>query len=228
MRRTAAASLALLLTVGLVSGCSEYTTTGVPADEPVTEGLGESLAPEVDRLAGTSWKLTSSSAQSVDLATFDITAAFADGLMSGQAPVNRYTASYTIEGESFTLGPIAGTRMAGSREAMAAEAAYLALLATVSAFHLDGDDLALLAGEEPVLEYETRDPLNDALAETQKFADGLVGQKTAAATKAAEDAGYTVRIVEVDGVPRAVTADLRPDRINLTIEDGVVTKATAG
>ena len=229
MRRPAAASLALLLTAGLVSGCADYTTTAVPADETaVAEGLGESLAPVVDRLSGTTWKLTSSSAESVDLAKFAITADFANAVMAGQAPVNRYTASYTIDGESLTLGPIASTRMAGPKEDMAAEAAYLALLGTVTAFHLDGEQLDLLAGEESVLEFETRDPVNDALATTQKFADTLVGMETAEAKKAAEEAGYTLRVIEVDGVPKAATADLRVDRINVVVEDGKVTQATAG
>ena len=79
-----------------------------------------------------------------------------------------------------------------------------------------------------MLEYTARDPLNDALESTQEFADTLVGKTTAQAKKAAEDAGYAFRIIEVDGVPKAVTADLQPDRINVAIEDGVVTEATAG
>ena len=229
MRRTAAASLALLLTVALAGGCAEYTTTGVPADEtPLAEGVGESLAPEVDQLSGTTWRLASSSAEQVRPEDFTITADFADGHMAGQAPVNRYTASYTIDGETITLGPVAGTRMAGPDDAMAAEAAYFALLVTVTGFHLDGDELALLAGEKPVLEYEKRDPVNDQLATTQKFAETLVGMKTADAQKKAEDAGYTFRIVEEDGVPKAVTADLQPKRVNATVEKGVVTAATAG
>lgn len=229
MRRPAAASLALLLAVGLLSACADYTTTGVPEDEnPAGEGLGASLAPVTDQLSGTSWTLRSSSAAAVDLGTFDITASFADAVMSGQAPVNRYTAGYTVDGEEFTLGPIATTRMAGPKADMAAEAAYLALLGTVTGFHVDGSELDLLAGEEPVLEYEARDPMTDALQSTQEFADTLVGMSTAQAKKAAEKAGYTFRVVEVDGVPKAATADLRVDRINVAVEDGEVTSATAG
>ena len=228
MRRSVATSLALLLMVGLTGGCAEYTTTGEPADEPSLGGVGGSLAPVTDRLAGTAWKLETSSADSVDLEKFDITADFDNGIMSGQAPVNRYTASYTVDGEQFTLGPIAGTRMAGPDDAMVAEAAYLTLLEAVTNVELNGSELALLAGERPVLEYTARDPLNDALESTQEFADTLVGKTTAQAKKAAEDAGYAFRIIEVDGVPKAATADLQPDRINVAIEDGVVTEATAG
>ena len=82
MRRTVATSLALLLMVGLAGGCAEYTTTGEPADDPSVGGVGGSLAPVTDRLAGTAWKLETSSADSVDLEKFDITADFAEGQVS--------------------------------------------------------------------------------------------------------------------------------------------------
>jgi heat shock protein HslJ len=228
MRRSAAAALALLMTVSLVSGCAEYTTTGAPADEAGEEGLGQSLAPSVDQLAGTTWSLKSSSAEAIDLGQFGITADFADAVMSGKAPINQYNASYTLDGEQFTLGPIATTRMAGPDKDMAAEAAYLAQLGKVTAFHLEGNELQLLVGEEPVLEYEARDVPGDEMADTQKFADTVVGMTTAAAEQAAKDAGYGFRVVEEDGVPKAATSDLRADRVNVVVEDGKVTSATAG
>jgi heat shock protein HslJ len=228
MRRPAAASLALLLMVSLVSGCADYTTTGVSEEEAGQEGLGESLAPGVDQLSGTAWTLKSSSAEAIDLGVFGITADFADAVMSGKAPVNQYTASYTLDGEEFTLGPIASTRMAGPDTDMAAEAAYLTLLGTVTTFHVNGSALELMVGDEPVLEYEARDAMQDEMATTQTFAETLVGMETAAAQKATEDAGYAFRVVEEDGVPLAVTSDLRVDRVNVVVVNGKVTSATAG
>lgn len=229
MRRHATAALTLLLAVGTLSACAEFTTTGAPSEDTgLTEGIGESLAPEVDALSGTAWKLSGSSADSLDLASFPVTADFSEGKLSGKGPVNTYTTSYEVEDDAITLGAIASTRMAGSDEAMAAEGAYFALLSTVNRFEIDGDTLELLADEEPVLDYEARDPLTEQLAATQEFADELVGSKTAEAQAAAEKAGYTFRVISEDGEGKPATSDLRADRVNATIEDGVVTEATAG
>ncbi len=148
--------------------------------------------------------------------------------MSGQAPVNRYTASYTVDGEQFTLGPIAGTRMAGPDDAMVAEAAYLTLLEAVTNFELNGSELALLAGERPCSSTPPATRSTMLWSPRRSSPTRWSGKTTAQAKKAAEDAGYAFRIIEVDGVPKAVTADLQPDRINVAIEDGVVTEATAG
>jgi hypothetical protein len=38
----------------------------------------------------------------------------------------------------------------------------------------------------------------------------------------ATDAGFELRVVEVDGEPLAVTADYRPNRINVTVTDDLV------
>lgn len=93
MRRHATA-VALLLVVGSISGCAEYTTTGVPADSATLEGVAESIAPRSDPLIGTSWTLASTSDPTLDLAGLPITAMFGEGLLSGQAPVNTYRAPY--------------------------------------------------------------------------------------------------------------------------------------
>lgn len=50
----------------------------------------------------------------------------------------------------------------------------------------------------------------------------LVGLSIADATKVAEAAGMIVRIVEGDGAPLAITDDLRPNRLNVSVRDGVV------
>ena len=53
-----------------------------------------------------------------------VTADFLTDEMSGQAPVNRYFAEYTVEGESIEFGEIGQTLMAGDPELMTAESAY--------------------------------------------------------------------------------------------------------
>ncbi len=60
------------------------------------------------------------------------------------------------------------------------------------------------------------------------FLASLEGMSQSAAQQVAAAAGFTTRIVSVDGVGRPVTMDYRSDRINLEIVGGKVTKATAG
>lgn len=74
-----------------------------------------------------------------------------------------------------------------------------------------GEDSAEAAGEE-----------------TEAFAETVVGMTTEEAQAAVEDAGYAYREVEIDGQPQAVTLDYRLDRVNVSVEDGVVTDATVG
>lgn len=82
------------------------------------------------------------------------TATFADGTVAGSSGCNRYTASYTVDGDALTLGPIASTRMACQPPADAVEHAYFAALEQVAGWRLDGDELALLdADGDELLRY---------------------------------------------------------------------------
>lgn len=63
-----------------------------------------------------------------------------------------------------------------------------------------------------------QDTINEALA-------GLTQEQAEAAATAA---GYTTRVVSVDGEPRMMTMDYRTDRINLEIDDDQVTRAYVG
>lgn len=56
----------------------------------------------------------------------------------------------------------------------------------------------------------------------------LVGLTESAATACAEDEGWQVRVVSVNGEDYMVTADYRADRVNLTIVNGVVTAIIVG
>lgn len=56
----------------------------------------------------------------------------------------------------------------------------------------------------------------------------MVGLTEAEAAAVAEDLGLTVRVVERDGESFPATMDYNPERVNLSIEDGLVTKATLG
>lgn len=54
------------------------------------------------------------------------------------------------------------------------------------------------------------------------------GRKLADAKKYAEDGGFTVRIVEQDGVSKMLDMSIRPDRINFIVRRGIVISAFGG
>jgi len=101
-------------------------------------------------LTGTTWRLAGyndgkGGFVSV-LSGTEITVLFGDdGSLSGTAGCNRYTASYEVEGETFSIGPAGVTRMmcAEPEGIMEQESAYLAALESVAAYQTKGDLLEL-------------------------------------------------------------------------------------
>jgi heat shock protein HslJ len=73
---------------------------------------------------------------------------------SGTAGVNRYTASYELNGLALRFGTAAGTKMAGRPEAMALENAYFKALATVSSWNIVGNKLELKSADKTVLRFQ--------------------------------------------------------------------------
>jgi outer membrane murein-binding lipoprotein Lpp len=65
-------------------------------------------------------------------------------------------------------------------------------------------------------------------AQIEQFAPTILGMTEQEAKSATEAAGYTFRVVEIDGQPQAVTMDYRIDRVNATINDGRVASVTVG
>jgi hypothetical protein len=55
--------------------------------------------------------------------------------------------------------------------------------------------------------------------------DGYVGLTEEEATTKAETDGLTIRVVGIDGECQAATMDLRDDRVNIDLVDGVVVGA---
>lgn len=72
--------------------------------------------------------------------------------------------------------------------------------------------------------------MNEISPEQVTFAADLVAQGVDEATAAAqiEAAGYTYRVVMIDGESFPMTMDYRLDRINLSLENGIVVDATWG
>lgn len=98
-----------------------------------------------DPLAGSSWRLRGWSVSSIDPASAGITAAFADGRISGYNGVNRYSGAYTLSArDRFRAERITATQRASIDERkMRAESAYLALLDDVRSLKVDGQRLVL-------------------------------------------------------------------------------------
>jgi heat shock protein HslJ len=118
-------TLALSVTLLAVAGCG-----------------GSGSAPPA--LNGTSWRLTGWSLSSLDPNGFTITAAFADGKISGMSAVNTYGGPYTEgPGDAFSVGELASTMMAGPEPGMRAEQAYLTLLSQAKSYALKGGGLTL-------------------------------------------------------------------------------------
>jgi hypothetical protein len=51
----------------------------------------------------------------------------------------------------------------------------------------------------------------------------VIGMTQADAEAKLAEIGLTLRVIELDGVPQPATMDLRPDRVNVAVTDGVVT-----
>ncbi len=66
-----------------------------------------------------------------------------DGRVSGTGGINRLMGSYMLDGSSLSFGPLATTMMAGPPEAMEEERRFLADLALVTQWSVDGDELVL-------------------------------------------------------------------------------------
>ena len=103
-------------------------------------------------LDGTSWRLTGWTLSSLAPDKFTITAAFADGKISGTSAVNSYGGTYSAgsSGSSaagssgaFSVGQLASTEMAGPAPAMRAERACITLLRQARSYQLAGDALTL-------------------------------------------------------------------------------------
>jgi hypothetical protein len=67
-----------------------------------------------------------------------------------------------------------------------------------------------------------------SLERTERLAETLVGQSESSATAAAESAGITVRIARRNGRSFMLHKDLRPSRVALTVENGIVTRVSVG
>ncbi len=105
-------------------------------------------------LVGTTWGLAwydnGKGGLASAIAGTEITAMFGeDGSLAGSAGCNSYTSAYELDGDQITIGPAASTLMECPEPEgiMEQEFAYLAALATVTRYEIEGDELRLLNAE---------------------------------------------------------------------------------
>lgn len=58
--------------------------------------------------------------------------------------------------------------------------------------------------------------------------DSLIGLPLKTAQSAADTQKIPHRVIEIDGQPQPATRDHRPQRLNFTVKDGIVTAITKG
>jgi heat shock protein HslJ len=114
--------------VAVLSGC------GGDDDEPAS-------------LAGTSWVLTEGVSVPQDVAVTMPTAAFTATLVSGTTGCNLYGGSYSVDGDELQLGALAMSQRACTAPADAVEAEFVATLADVRRWSIDGANLVLAGGD---------------------------------------------------------------------------------
>ncbi len=130
-----ALALSLLSAVSCPSSQKPMTKTALTA------------SPSSTSLVGTEWLLTDLTGTPV-IANSKASLAFMDGgRAAGNGSCNRFTAAFSISGDTIKLGPFASTRMACmDGDASAQEDHYLKILGTVKRYEIKNDTL-LIYGE---------------------------------------------------------------------------------
>ena len=114
-------------------------------------------------LAGTEWRVTNyNNGREAVVSVIDgpeLTAVFDEtNTLAGSAGCNNYTAQYTAEDGSITIGPAASTRKfcAEPEGIMEQEQEFLAALESAAVYHIDGDNLEFRTAEDAMAVLFTR------------------------------------------------------------------------
>jgi heat shock protein HslJ len=104
-------------------------------------GCAATAAPSLE---GSQWRLSEWTLSSLAASDFNISAAFANGEISGRSGVNAYSGPVTLGADgSFAIGRLRSTLMAGPEPAMRAESAYLTLLGQARTWKIANGKLTL-------------------------------------------------------------------------------------
>ena len=77
----------------------------------------------------------------------------AESRFYGNAAVNNYFGTYTLDAQKLTFGPAGATMMAGPEPLMDAEREYLQFLPTVTTYKLEGKELTLQSKDGKELKF---------------------------------------------------------------------------
>ncbi len=106
---------------------------------------------------GTRWRLTEFDGRNISAlgisAPVELQLDPATHRVSGSSGVNRIAGTYQIAGKRISFGPLIGTRMAGTPEAMRFESDYLTVLGKIDEWSLTDGKLELRAGPEIMATY---------------------------------------------------------------------------
>ncbi|HXV33346.1 MAG TPA: META domain-containing protein [Gaiellaceae bacterium] len=125
--------LALLAVCALVSACG-----------------GDDDEADAPPLEGTEWILVSGVDAPEDAVP---TLTLEDGLAGGFSGCNTYRGPYELDGDSISLGPLAGTLIGCPGPEADTEAAYLAALEDVDGWAIEGGELVLSSGGDEALRF---------------------------------------------------------------------------
>jgi putative lipoprotein len=105
-------------------------------------------------LAYTEWELVELAGEAVAVGPDEIRPSLVldleESRVSGSGGVNRLSGTFALAERELRFGPLATTRMAGPKDAMAREQGFLDALARVTSYELDGRTLTLSSGGEAI------------------------------------------------------------------------------
>ena len=102
-------------------------------------------------LEGTEWTLVSGVEDVPDDAVPTLT--LEDGNASGFGGCNTFRGGYELDGDTISIGPLAGTLMACEVQKMAVEGAYMPLLEAADAWAIESGELVLSSGGDETLRF---------------------------------------------------------------------------
>jgi heat shock protein HslJ/uncharacterized lipoprotein YbaY len=140
------AKLAILaVTVLLLAACQPVTREGAAAGSSEGEGAGSMAGGSGAALAGTGWTLATLNGEAVP-AEPAVTLNFGDdGRATGTDGCNRYSTTYTQDGDAVSISPSgASTMMACPEPIMTQAQAYMTALTAAATFTVEGGTLTLL------------------------------------------------------------------------------------
>lgn len=151
MKHTPWIATALALSLAVSAGCGR----GERGEEPPAPAAGDVAPPadpaaeNGDALQGTRWRVISVDGAALPEGRSPATIEFTEpGRIAGQAPCNRFMASYDLEGDGFRVGQAASTMMACEPALLEAEQAFLDLLGQVQRRFVTGDALQLVTADD--------------------------------------------------------------------------------